>query len=275
MGLWILFVSLAIAAAQQLPTAPKPAEPTLPPYVEQSLKQFSFYPGGKVVIAASVPGNIKVIGWQRSSIRVEIEKIVFNLPADKAKELSAAFPAQVRWTQTTATVRASGPAQAAASMEVNLTIYVPKTRTDVNIKMLQGDLGIGQINGWIEATLNEGSIEAKSLSGYFSAKTQRGDISAELAGKRWEGHSFTAVTEQGSVELRLPLQYSAGLQLETREGTLTIDYPTQEIEGQEEPLTALAKKGGHSMKAAVGEGGSPIRLMTNAGNISLLAKQLP
>jgi hypothetical protein len=275
MGTWIFLIGFAFAAAQQSKTLPPPAAPPPPPYVEQNEKQFSFYPGGKIEITATVPGNVKVIGWQRSSIRVEIEKIIFNLAVDKAQELSAAFPVQVRWTQISATVTAAGPPKAAATMEVNLTIYVPKTKTDVKVKMLQGDLGIGQINGWVEANLTEGSVEAKSLSGYFSAITKRGDVLAELAGKYWEGHSFTAVTHQGAVELHLPLHFSAALQMETRNGALKIDYPAQEIDGQDTPLTAVAHKGGHSLKATVGDGGPPLSLLTYAGDISLLAKTLP
>jgi hypothetical protein len=277
MGTLIILIGLAIAGAQQSSQIPPPpVAPPSPPYVEQTQKQFSFYPGGRIEITATVPGNVKVIGWQRSSILVQMERIVFNQPPDKAQELLAAFPVQVRWTQVLATVKAAGPPKTAlANLEVNLTVYVPKTKTDVIVKMLQGDLGIGQLNGWIEATLTEGSIEARSLSGYVSAVTQRGDIFAEMADKHWEGHSFTAVTHQGTVELRLPLQFSAALQMETRDGALKIEYPMQEIDGQDTPLTAVAKKNGHSLKATVGDGGPPVSLLTHSGNLSLISKALP
>jgi hypothetical protein len=272
MGFHIILIGFLLAQAVQEPAAQKPAPP---PYVERMQKQFSFYPGGKLEIFASVPGDIKVIGWQRASAMVETEKIIFNLPEDQAKILSDQYPVHVRWNQTSATIRTSGPLQSPATMEVNVTIYVPKIRTDVNVKMLQGDFAIGVINGWVEATLTEGSIEAKSLSGYFSGTTQKGDVIVELAGKRWDGHSFTAVTRQGNIELRLPVNYSAALQLETRNGELSIEYPQQLVEGELVPLQAAARKSGHSLKAAVGDGGSPINLQTFVGNVRMTTKVLP
>ena len=145
----------------------------------------------------------------------------------------------------------------------------------MSVKMLQGDFAIGAVTGWVEATLTEGSVEAKSMSGYFSATTRKGDLVVEMSGKRWEGHSLTAVTRQGNVDLRLPMDYSAALQLETRDGDLSIQYPEQLVEGEQIPLQATTRKSGHSLKAAVGDGGSPISLLTFAGTVRLTAKDTP
>jgi len=271
MGLSIL-IGFLLAYLMQQPAVQQPAPP---PYVERMQRQFSFYPGGKLEISAAVPGNIKVIGWQRPSVMVEWEKIIFNLTEDQAKILSDQYPVHVRWTQTAATILTSGPPRSPSTMEVNVTVYVPKIRTDVNVKMLQGDFAIGVINGWMEATLTEGSIEAKSLSGYFSGTTQKGDVLVEMAGKRWEGHSFTALTRQGNIDLTLPVDYSAAIQLETRDGELSIQYPEQLVEGEQVPLQATARKSGYSLKAAVGDGGSPINLQTFVGNVRLTTKEAP
>jgi DUF4097 and DUF4098 domain-containing protein YvlB len=276
MGIWITLIGLLVSCGAQDQKVPqKQAAQQLAPYVERNQKQFNFLPGGKLEITAALPGNVAIIGWQRSSIMVEMEKIIFNVAADQATVLSAQYPIQLRWTQTTATIRTSGPPQSAATMEVNLRVYVPKIRTDVKVKLLQGDLAIGAINGWVEATLTEGSIEAKSMSGYFSGVTQKGDVHAEMAGRRWEGHGFTAATHQGTIELRLPVEYSAALQLETRNGEISINYPAQVVEGESLPLTATSRRTAHSLKASVGDGGSPISLLTYAGNVRLATKETP
>jgi len=275
MGFKTILIGLLLAPVMQEPPAQKPAPPTPPPYVERSQKQFSFYPGGKLEISAGVPGDVKVIGWERASVMMETEKIISNLPEDKAKVLSDQYPIHLRWNQTSVIVTTSGPLQSSATMEINVTLYVPKIRTDVNVKMIQGDFHISVLNGWVEASLLAGSIEVKSVSGYFSLTTQKGDVAIELAGKRWNGHSLTAATRQGNIDLKLPVDYSAALQLETHNGELSIQYPEQLVEGEKVPLQATTLKAGHSLRAAVGDGGAPINLLTFAGNVHLSARDLP
>jgi hypothetical protein len=97
----------------------------------------------------------------------------------------------------------------------------------------------------------------------------------EMAGKRWSGHEFSAVTQKGSVDLLLPPDYSAALFLETRDGSLQIQYPQKEVAGESVPLAVVAKKNARSLTAAVGEGGAPVKLMTMSGDVKLVAKASP
>lgn len=240
--------------------------------MEREQKQFMFYPGGKIDLNAGVAGNVKIIGWQRASIMIEVEKVFYHLTADEAKLLSAQYPLQLRWTQTTATIGTGSAAQSGAGVEINLNVYVPKEKTDLKIHMLQGDLALGGINGWIEATLKEGTIEASSLSGYFSALTQKGDLIIEMADKRWNGHGFYAVTQKGSIQLKLPMEFSCALQLATRNGDITMDYPEQLVDGESVPLHAVTNKNARSVTATVGGGGSPVNLLTYVGDVHLSTK---
>ncbi len=271
----LVLIGILLAQTAQEKAPQKPDAPAPPPYVERIQKEFGFMPGGRLEVTAAAPGSIKVVGWQRSSVMMEAEKVIFYLAPDRAKMLSDQYPVSVRWNQTAAAIRTSGPPQAAATMEVNVTLYVPKIKTDLKIQMLQGDFAIGDINGWVEATLAEGSVEARSMSGYFSSTSQKGNVTVEMSGKRWEGHSLTAVTRQGNIELRLPEDYSAAVQLETRDGDLSIDYPEQLVEGESVPLQATSKRSGHSLKATVGSGGAPVNLQTFSGTVRLTAKTVP
>ncbi len=255
---------------QKQETAPGPA-----PVVERSQREVSFYPGGKLEIAMGVPGGLKIIGWKRGSVLVEIERTIRGMDEDKAKALATQFPVQMRWTQTIGTIRTVGPPPGTVDMSVSLTVYVPKDKTDLNIQSIQGNLAIGGINGWIEASLQDGSIEAKSVTGYYSLTTKKGDMTFEMSGKRYEGYGLTGVTQKGNIEIRLPAEYSAALQLETRAGELSVDYPEQLVEGESVPLQATAKNAARALSATVGAGGAPIRLMTAAGNIELKKAQIP
>jgi len=239
------------------------------PYVERQEKQFAFYPGGKIGIEAGVPGNIRIIGWEKATVRMEAEKIVYYLAPEQAKALVEQYPIRVRYTQTSVTVRIASSPTHGATMEFNLTFYVPKDRTDISVKKSHGDFAVSSVNGWIEASVAEGSLEADSLSGYFSAKTLRGDIRVKMSGNRWRGFEFAAVTQLGSIDLQLPLAFSAALQLETRDGKVTVDYPPQIVDGEPEPPQILIRKNSQSLKATVGDGGPPIKLVTYSGDVKL------
>lgn len=252
---------------QQPPQQDTPAPPA--PYIERQQKQFNFYPGGRLQVLARAAGNVRITGWQRSSVLVAAERIIHEQAPEKAKSLLDQYPIQVRYNQTAGTISTAGPPESFARMEINLALYVPKEKTDLSVQILKGDLAIGAINGWVEVDINEGSIETKSLAGYFSALTRKGDLRVEMSGKRWTGHSFTAATHRGSVALRLPADYSAALQLETRNGAITIQYPSQLSDGVSVPLEAKARKDARLLTASVGEGGAPIKLLTTAGDIQL------
>jgi DUF4097 and DUF4098 domain-containing protein YvlB len=263
----LLFLSLLAFGAQEQAKKGGPA-PTSP-YIERSQKEFPFYPGGKIEITGGVPGSVAIIGWSRPMVRLETETVVYYLPSQEAKVVASQYPIQTSWTQTLAKIGTVGPTDAAATMEVNLTLHVPKHKTDFIIRITKGDLEADGLNGWVEATLAEGNIEARSMEGYFSVVTEVGDLDVEMDGTRWYGHGFTAVTNQGSVELRLPVKYSAALQLETHDGDITIDYPEQIVDGQYVPLHFITRKKVRNLTATVGAGGAPVKLFTDSGNIRL------
>ena len=270
-----VFVFLLLLAGQQ----PAPSEPgnTSPstPYTERSQKQFSFYPGGKLLFEGNVPGNLKIIGWQRATVMLESERIIYQLSPEKAKQLADQYPIQVRHGVSEATIRTTGPLQLNATMEINSTLYVPKEKTDLIIRLIKGDLVIGGMNGWVEATLADGGLEAKSMRGYFSFITRQGDINIEMAGKRWEGMGFTAATERGDVTVRLPAEYSAHLQVDTKDGNITIQYPEQTVEGEKVPWAVITRKKARSLGAPVGGGGAPLNLHTAVGQIHISTVEAP
>jgi DUF4097 and DUF4098 domain-containing protein YvlB len=257
--------------AQEPPptSAPSPGAP----YVEREEKQFNFYPGGKIEIIAGVPGDIRIVGWQKGSVRLEAEKIVYYASPEDAKALLQKFPMRVRRDQTSATIRTTGSPEPPATMEINLTLYVPGEKTDMVIKMDRGDFSIDSVSGWIEVTVREGSLEARSMSNYFSGRTQRGDIHVEMSGNRWRGLEFAAVTQRGSVELQLPADYSAAIQLQTRNGKIEVHYPPRVFEGETIPPEIVIKKNAQALKSSVGEGGAPIKLVTYSGDVTLSLKE--
>jgi DUF4097 and DUF4098 domain-containing protein YvlB len=208
-------------------------------------------------------------------VAIESERVVYYLPQDEAKALAEKYPLRVRYGQTSATIATEGPPKSPISMEINLKLYVPQARTDLKIRILKGDLAVGRLNGWVEANLTQGDVTAASVQGYFSAITKEGDLDVELSGKRWSGQGFMVVTQRGSARLRLPVVYSAALQLETLNGNITVDYPEQLVEGEKIPLHVLVKDKARRLIATVGDGGAPIKIQTSAGDIYMSGIEKP
>jgi DUF4097 and DUF4098 domain-containing protein YvlB len=274
MRLCLIIINCLIAQilfSQETPKTLSPAPES--PYVEREEKQFNFYPGGKIEILTGVPGSLKIVGWNKGSIRVEAEKIIYYETAEKAKAFLQKSPLRIRHNETSVTVRAIAAPELPAILEVNYTIYVPSEKTDIRTSVEKGDFSIEGINGWVEVTSKEGSLEAKSMAGYFSGNTLRGEIFVEMSGKRWNGLEFAAVTHQGSANVRLPEKYDAALQLETRNGKIIVDYPNQVVEGEVVPPEIMIRKTSQSLKASVGDGGAPLKIVTYSGDISLSLKE--
>jgi hypothetical protein len=274
----MILAALALAGAKA-PPLQEPAGEQASPYIEKTQKQFLFFPGGRIELTLGVAGNVRITGWQRPAVVVEMEKIVYGMPQAQAQELLSQFPVRVRWTQSTATILAPAsvpknpsPKTVTPSIEINISIYVPKQRTDLKLQLVKGDLTIEDLVGWTEATLREGSMETRGLSGYFSGTTDAGNIEADMMGKRWDGYGFTAVTQRGQVVVHLPEEYSAALQLETRDGALSVVYPEQLVDGESVPLTAVTNKNARSLSATVGAGGAPVKLLTIKGDVRVESK---
>ncbi|MDR0311031.1 MAG: DUF4097 domain-containing protein [Acidobacteriota bacterium] len=261
----LLFI--AIFAISPALRAQEAAEP-VPVYVDKLEREYKFYPGGKIGISIASPGSLKIIGWNRGSVRMEAEIKVYSLSDEKARALLEKSPVRVRYTNSASTIQVTETPELRGLLEVNLTVHVPAARTDLAAQIKKGDFVIDTVNGWVEATLAEGNINVTAIDGYFSGKTMNGSILANLSGNRWSGQGFTAVTQKGDIELILPEKYSAVLQLDTGDGKITVDFPAQEVEGELIPIEAVVRKKAQQLRVRVGAGGAPMRLGTQSGDVS-------
>ncbi|MEJ2109952.1 MAG: hypothetical protein P8Z37_08570 [Acidobacteriota bacterium] len=241
-------------------------------YKEREVKEFRFYPGGKLAILSKVPGSIRIIGWDKSEVRVELEKIARSVSPDYAKSLFEKHPLYARHNQTSANIGIEGSPLPVDDLEFNFEIYVPGYKTDLKATLDNGGISVDAVNGWVEVSTGQGRLDAVALSGYYSGSTQDGDIRVEMSGRRWRGLELDAITQTGSIDLLLPDDYSASLQLETRDGNLTVDYPPQIVDGEPVPLNVGIQKKARSLDASIGSGGAPVRLVSRMGDIHLSRK---
>ena len=264
-------IFLAILPALRAQEAPEPVSEQ-PVYMDIQEKEYKFYPGGRISISMEAPGSLKIIGWERGLVRMEAEIKVHSLAKEEAGALLEKSPIRVRYTNTTSIIQVTEALKLKGLLEVNLTLHVPAAKTDLNVQIKKGDFIIDNVNGWVEATLAEGSMDITDANGYFSGKTRKGNISANMSGSRWSGQGFTAVTQEGYIDLILPEKYAATLQLDTRNGEITVDYPSQEVEGELIPPKVVAQRKSQQLKVNIGDGGTPMHLGTQFGDVSFRKK---
>lgn len=240
--------------------------------VERKEKTFNFYPGGKALIQFAVPANVRIIGWDKGSVLVEYEKIAYGLTPEEATLIFEQFPVRIRYNQTSTKIQVAAVPPEGVSLEYNITVYVPGYRTDIKTELVKGDYSVESVNGWIEVTTKQGNLKMSSISGYFSGTTEKGDIWTEMSGNRWEGLEFGASTGLGAIDLLLPEGYDTSLKLETKAGTLTVDYPPNIEEGEEVPLKIGIRNEAQAIDSKINKGGPPLTLVTTAGDIRLLKK---
>jgi len=260
---------LAIFPVLHAEEIPAPGLESPPVYVSSQEKEYRFYPGGKIGISIDVPGSLKIVGWNRGSVRMEAEIKVYSLAEEKARALLEKSPVRVRYTDAASTIQVAETPELKGLLEVNMVIYAPGARTDVVAQIKKGDFTIDAVSGWVEVTVAEGNMDMTAVDGYFSVKTLKGNISLNLSGSRWNGQGFTAATREGRIDMLLPEKYSAVLQLDTRNGEITVDYPAQEVEGELIPPEVVVQKKAQQLRVRVGDGGAPMHLGTQSGDVSL------
>lgn len=262
----LLLTCSSVLRAQEVP---KPTLESPAVYTDIQEREYRFYPGGKIGISAGVPGSLKIIGWERGMVRMEAEIKVYTLTEEKARALLEKSPVRVRYTETASTIQVTESPELKGLLEVNLKVYVPGARSDIVAQVKKGDFTINAVNGWVEATLAEGNMQLDAVNGYYSVKTLKGNVSVNFSGNHWNGQGFTAVTQDGRIDMVLPEKYSAMLQLDTGNGEITVDFPSQEVEGELIPIEAVVQKKAQQLRVRVGDGGAPIRLGTQSGDVSL------
>lgn len=264
------FLSSALFPQEEPKASEKSKDAT---YREVEEKEFRFYPGGRMTIASNVPGEVRIVGWDKGSVRVQAEKIYSGASSEEAKPLFENHPLRVRYNQTTAKIDVGGSPEDAQDLACNLTIYVPGYKTDLQTTLDRGDISVEGVNGWIEASTYEGRLEAVSLAGYYSGSTRKGDIRVEMSGPRWKGLELGATTRSGAIDLVLPEDYSASLKIETLDGNVVVDYPPQMVDGEPVDLNVGIRKKAQAIDSSIGSGGAPIKLISQAGDIRLSVKR--
>lgn len=210
-------------------------------------------PGDVLSVDASPNGGVSARGSNRGDIEIQAK---VNATADTLEQAKA-LASQVR-ILTDGRIRAEGPQTTnASSWSVSFDLMVP-SQGNLDLNSKNGGISIQDVQGRLTFQTTNGGIQLKNVNGEVRGKTTNGGVTVQLEGGGWYGQGLDVETTNGGVRLSVPDGYSAHVEAGTNMGGVHSDFPVT-IDGH----------GGRTLNTDLGGGGSPIRLRTVNGGVSV------
>ena len=201
-------------------------------------------------------GAVMIKGWLQSGVLVRA-----RIDASGENEGAAALLASKVWVDASGgQIRASGPDRANnSSWTVSYEVFVPQT-SDLDLKSQNGALTISDVRGQIRFAVINGAVRLQRVAGDVTGSTVNGSVQAELAGSAWDGRQMDLSTQNGSVSVTMPTNYSAHVQAETNMGGIQSDFPAA-------PAATDGNMRPRRLDFNVGSGGPLIHVVTGNGSV--------
>ena len=214
-------------------------------------KRFELPPGGHVSVV-NVHGSILVEGWDQAEVEATVA-MRSTIPTDQLDDVQVAVEAGSRGVA----FQTLYPSGLDTPIRVDYRLRVPRQVQLDEISTLEGDIVIHNVAGSIEAHNLHGDIEGIDVSGSVVAHALTGNILISLRALPNRGAPFQLGTINGNVDLRLPAQANANLELSTVAGNIMGDYT----------FKVSSTPGDSTRRAQVGSGGVKVEMRTVRGNI--------
>jgi len=214
-------------------------------------KRFELPPGGHVSVV-NVQGSVLVQGWDRAEVEATVA-MRSAAPTDQLDDVQVAVEARSGGVA----FHTLYPSGLDTPIRVDYRLRVPRQVRLDELSTLQGDIVVHDVEGSVEAHNLHGDIEGINVAGSVVAHALTGNILISLRALPDRRRPFTLATINGNVDLLLPSQANADLELSTVAGNIVGDYPFQ----------VSSTPGDSTRRAQVGAGGVRVELRTVRGNI--------
>ncbi|MDQ3010879.1 MAG: DUF4097 family beta strand repeat-containing protein [Acidobacteriota bacterium] len=221
------------------------------------IREQSIAATGAITVDGKKNGGVSVKGWDRREILVRSKIQSWATTKSEAEAIGG----QVRLENAGGNIHAEGPTNGGdQSWAVSYEIFVPRS-TSLSLKTHNGGISISDVRGQIEFDAVNGGVSLKHLAGNVKGTTKNGGLNIELDGSRWDGEGMDVTTTNGGVNLKVPENYSAHLEMGTVNGGLKFDIPIT-VQGEIK----------RELSTNLGSGGPTIRVRTTNGGVSIKRK---
>ncbi|MEM9176738.1 MAG: DUF4097 family beta strand repeat-containing protein [Myxococcota bacterium] len=250
-------------------------------------------PTGQTISIRNANGKTRVRGEDRDDVEIRVTKSVRADCDDLAAKLLESIKLQNSDATDVLEIEVQIPRKCARHGLAHLELRVPhetkvalsSTNGKICIEHLDrpirarssnGSVSIAEVNGDIDVTTANAKVTCKATSGHLRARSSNGKI--EVGGH--EG-SIDASTSNGVIKASVDALGDSGVSLTTSNGRIALELPDQpdadvdiRVEnGHIRNDLALESTNGHDgggrVRGRVGKGGTPIRLRTSNGTVSL------
>lgn len=210
-----------------------------------------------VVSLDSINGRVEIVGWDKNEVSVEAEKIASDDAGLKRIEIVVdASPARVaiktkhekKWFSLSF-----------KRAEVRYTLRVPATASLRKIDVVNADVTVRGVRGYVDLESVNGSIDADGLTAGGRFDTVNGSIRAAFT-KLSAGDRIVLDTVNGSCTATLPADAAFTLKADSVNGSISCDFPI-----------TIGKSGRSHLNGAVNGGGAEIVLDSVNGGLSVRA----
>lgn len=215
-------------------------------------KSYTLNSGGQIKIG-NISGDVTVTGYDGNAILVTATKTGRDSDKIDVEDLSSGNRVEVR---------ARYPKHCNCDASINFKVQVPRAISYQfeGISSVSGEVEIQSVTGEIHATSVSGEVRVKDVSGSVNASSVSGSVEVEiqkLAGN--DDLKFSSVS--GSVNVKMPGNLDADVDMSTMSGSLKTDFP---IEIQKEKYGPR-----HSARGRLGDGSRRLRMSSVSGSLSL------
>lgn len=125
---------------------------------------------------------------------------------------------------------------------------------------ISGGVVVRDVSGSVNASSTSGGVRVREVAGPVSAQSISGGVEVEIT--RLEGsHRMEFSSTSGSVNVRVPGNLDAEVEMSTLSGTISTDFPIQLQAGEFNPRKSL--------RGRIGNGTGNLRLSSISGSVSL------
>ena len=222
---------------------------------KEPLQTFPLQAGGYLSLE-NINGDVTIEGWKKNEVSIQavkkgntkdLDRIKIDVEVDKYEGKD--------WIH----IRTDFGGFALNSGSVEFTIKAPADAILEGIELVNGDLKITGVTGYLSIDTVNGSITASGMTGSAWLETVNGDLDLSFD-KMSSGQSVDLESVNGAVLLRIPAKANAQVDAETLNGDLSSEFD----------LTVERSQWvGASMEGLVGSGGARIAIETVNGNIDI------
>jgi hypothetical protein len=215
-------------------------------------KSYSLTSGGQIKIG-NISGDIVVTGYDGNVILISGTKEGQDRDKIDVDDLSSGNRIEVR-------VRY--PKHCNCNASINFKVQVPRSISYdfESISSVSGSVEMQGVTGSIHANSVSGEVRVKDVSGSVNANSVSGSVEVEI--QKLSGNDdmkFNSVS--GSVNVRLPGDIDADVDMSTMSGSLKTDFP---LEVQKEKYGPR-----NSARGRLGDGSRRLRMSSVSGSLTL------